>query len=318
MAHVESANTRVLVLGGSGMLGSMVADYLSRDSRLEVSATMRTSSETEAWKARLPVRWLEFGGAADLDIVANHDWIVNCIGIIKPLIGDDNPAEVERAILIKGLLPYQLATAATKAGARVLQIATDCVWSGSRGRYVESDPHDALDVYGKTKSLGEVAAENVHHLRCSIVGPEPGRARSLIEWFLGQAKGANVNGFLNHRWNGVSTLHFAKLCQAVVTGAAEPSSLQHVLPTGDVTKYELLRCFADSYARDDIEIDAINASTVIDRTLDTDDKESNEALWIGAGYASPPSVPEMIAELAEFNYLPRASRATAASTGYLR
>src|SRR5436190_133310 len=84
--------------------------------------------------------------------------------------GDVRPSEVERAVDVNARLPHLLGELARGADARILQIATDCVYSGSRGEYVESDPHDALDVYGKTKSLGESFQETVHHLRCSIIG----------------------------------------------------------------------------------------------------------------------------------------------------
>ena len=142
------------------MLGSMVVDYLSRDSALEVAATVRTQELAAKCRQRLPrVRWLSFNAGSsesekELGAIQGYDLVINAIGITKPLIHDDNAAEVERALLINSLLPHQIARQAQKGGARVIQIATDCVYSGSKGGYLESDPQDALDAYGKTKSLG--------------------------------------------------------------------------------------------------------------------------------------------------------------------
>ena len=47
--------------------------------------------------------------------------------------------------------------------------------------------HDDLWFVGKrlTKSVGEVHSPAVHHLRCSIIGPELRGHRSLLDWFRG-------------------------------------------------------------------------------------------------------------------------------------
>lgn len=293
---------KVIVLGGSGMLGSMVADYLAREDEFEVAATTRSEESSMVCRERCgSVRWREFDASTGTSDAAGllkaFDWVVNCIGIIKPLIHDDNAFEVERAVRINALFPHLLAQW-TAGHARVLQIATDCVYSGNKGHYAELDVHDALDVYGKTKSVGEVYAPNVHHLRCSIIGPEVKEPRSLLEWFLGQPRGASVNGFVNHNWNGVTTLHFAKLCAGVIKNDMALPHSQHVIPSGHVTKCEMLQHFAQCYARDDITVSPAEAATVIDRTLATSSPELNYRLWDAAGYRQPPTIPEMIADLA--------------------
>jgi len=289
--------THVLVLGGAGMLGSMVASVLAPREGLKVTATARA--------VRLPVpgvEWVEFDAArhsvAELfRSVGAVDWVVNAIGITKPLVKDNNPAEVERAVRINSVLPHELARA---TGARVLQIATDCVYSGARGAYVEADAHDATDVYGKTKSLGECWLPNVANLRCSIVGPEPKEYKFLLEWFLGQAQGASLNGFTNHLWNGVTTLAFARICAGVIQAGMALPHLVHVVPEGEITKAALLKEFARCWRRDDLVIRDVAAGTVVDRTLRTSQPELNEALWRAAGYAVTPTVPGMLDELAAF------------------
>ena len=294
--------TTVLVLGGSGMLGSMVVDTLARNPDLAVTATARTAALAESCAGRVDVAWRVFDGdAPDLDaalaLVDGQRWVINAIGITKPLIRDDNAFEIERAIRINGHLPHALARRAGAAGARVLQIATDCVFSGARGRYTETDPHDALDVYGKTKSLGEVWAPHVHHLRCSIIGPEPRDHKFLLDWFLGQPRGAELNGFVNHDWNGVTTLHFAKLCEAVVMQDLALPHLHHVVPTGSVTKADMLELFAAAFGRQDVAVRRVTAGTTLDRTLATSQADLNRRLWDGAGYHEPPTVPRMLDEL---------------------
>jgi dTDP-4-dehydrorhamnose reductase len=295
---------RVLVLGTTGMLGAMVLDWLRRDSDLEVSGTARTPTlGRELWGAlAAPVIQevdVERGDIPSLDDV---QWVVNCIGIIKPYIRDDNRAEVLRAIHVNSLFPTRLAEAAERAGTRVLQIATDCVYSGRDGKYVETAAHDATDAYGKTKSLGEVRSPSVTHLRCSIVGPEVKGHVSLLSWFLKQPTGATVNGYRNHQWNGVTTLHFARLCWGIIKEGRSLSALQHVVPANDITKADLLRCFARGYGRRDLTINEVDAPVVIDRRVRTNNPDVNRELWRAAGYGEPPTVEQMVAEMAAYGF----------------
>lgn len=296
----------VLVLGASGMLGAMVTDVLARESALAVTATMRDDPWlTHGWRRIPNVTWRLFSAGpagTKFDVLAGQDWVVNCIGVTKPLVHDDDAAEVEQAIRINAVLPYAIAAEVERHGARVIQIATDCVYSGTRGSYTEQDPHDPLDVYGKTKSLGEVPSEWVHHLRCSIVGPEPKEYKFLLEWFRRQPVETEVKGFTNHQWNGLTTLHFARICRGIITSRLPLSTVQHVVPGGRVSKAQMLHDFARVYDRKDIRISEVEAETFIDRTLSTAAPSVNRRLWAAAGYPDPPTVSEMIEELSAFDF----------------
>ena len=231
------------------------------------------------------------------------DWIINCIGIIKPHINENNSSSVKNAIAVNSLFPHQLASAISNLKTKVLQIATDCVYSGKEGGYTENSPHDPLDVYGKTKSLGEVSSEQFFHIRASIIGPEYGRSTSLQEWFLSQPKNAEVNGFTDHLWNGLTTHHFALLAKAIVLAGGDFSGTQHVIPANIVTKAELLESFAQVYNRKDIQINAVVSKFRIDRTLKTQDISRSNVLWRLAGYDKPPTIQEMIEQQYKFNTL---------------
>lgn len=300
--------TGVFVLGASGMLGSMVTDFLSRDESLSIIATVRSLELVKKARERVTnVDWRLFEIKDEVQTVhqlhelGKPDWVVNAIGVIKPYARDDRPGEVERAIVVNAAFPHWLARTFEKS--RVLQIATDCAYSGTKGHYVENDKHDALDVYGKTKSLGEALLSNVNHLRCSIVGPEPKSYVSLLEWFRRQPHNAKVSGFINHFWNGITTLHFAKICYGIIKNNVVLPHIQHLLPSGDIKKHALLCCFARCYGRSDIEITAVNAPQMIDRRLATENEELNTKLWESSGYgAHPPEIEEMVEEMAAFEY----------------
>lgn len=290
---------RVLVLGGTGMLGAMVTDVLARSGDIALTVTSRTGDRPHISGPAATTPCFAFDAERDeVPALAGYDWVINCIGVIKPYIKDDHAAQVERAIRVNALFPHRLAAAATQAGARVLQIATDCVWSGRAGRYLENAAHDALDAYGRTKSLGEVPTPAMHHLRCSIIGPEVTGHVSLLDWFRSQPVGARLTGFTNHVWNGVTTYHYARLCEGIVRQAPALPRLQHVIPSGLVTKAEMLEAFARVFDRADLVITHGEAPTVVDRTLATSDEAMNAALWRHAGYAEPPTFAQMLAELA--------------------
>lgn len=296
-----------MVLGGTGMLGSMVADELARRPDMRVSATYRAPGQNPQYSSVPGVTWIPFDAETSrldeaLPKSGHFEWIINAIGITKPLIRDDNQQQIERAIRINALLPHEIARFAETRGSRVIQIATDCVYSGAEGSYLETAIHDSLDVYGKTKSLGECYSPNVAHLRCSIIGPEPKDFKFLIAWFRSQPAGGSVNGFVNHQWNGITTLHFARICAGIIETGIPLPHLQHIVPEGVISKAEMLHEFAAAYRRMDVRINDVEAPKVIDRTLSTADPGLNRELWRAAGYQKSPTVAEMIAEVANYPY----------------
>ena len=256
--------SKVLVVGALGMLGSMPLDHLSKAPGITVTGTLRDPGlRSRFQRLYRQVRWadFEYTGAGDsFAVFDGHDWILNAIGITKPVIRDTNGDEIRRAIEVNSILPHEIARAAGARGIRVLQIATDCVYSGAAGGYTEDSPHDALDVYGKTKSLGEVYHDSVSHLRCSIIGPEPKDFKFLIEWFRRQPEGARVKGFINHRWNGITTLQFARVCEGIIRNEFDLPHIQHVVPSNSVTKAQMLGEFATAFGRSDIGIAEVGNS----------------------------------------------------------
>ena len=108
---------------------------------------------------------------------ALDDWqaqvVLNCIGIIKQSKAASDPLP---SIAINSLLPHQLAQIAAARGARLIHFSTDCVFSGRRGNYVEDDEPDPVDLYGRSKLLGEVTAPNA--LTLAHVDRRPRAARA--------------------------------------------------------------------------------------------------------------------------------------------
>lgn len=275
---------KVAIFGTEGMLGNAVLKVFN-DSKFQVKAINRAMMDAQT------------ASTEEIKYVAGDcEYIINCIGIIKPYIHDDNAFEVERAIAINSIFPHNLA----KTGIKIIQIATDCVYDGIKGNYVETDKHNALDVYGKTKSLGEVSAPNFLNLRNSIIGPENINKLSLLEWFLTRPQSEHVNGYKNHLWNGITTFAFAKICIGIIEKEIFFGGLQHIVPANILSKCDMLHVFADVFSRKDISITGIEAEEAIDRTVATINAERNKLLWASAGYTNIPTIEEMIREIKNY------------------
>jgi dTDP-4-dehydrorhamnose reductase len=180
---------------------------------------------------------------------------------------------------------------------KIIQIATDCVFSGLTGKYLENSIHDATDFYGLSKSVGERYASGAMHLRCSILGKNDAANVSLHNWLLANKQNSNVNGYKNHYWNGITTLAFARIARGVIEGNLFTPTTQHILPSDEVTKYELVKIIAAANNRDDLQITPFDHEMTIDRTLTSLYPERNQLLWASAGYDNVPSISGLVREM---------------------
>ena len=130
------------------------------------------------------------------------DLVLNAVGIVKQRA--DAKAAIP-SIAVNSLWPHVLADACERRGARMVHVSTDCVFSGSRGGYVESDVPDAFDLYGRSKLLGEVTdRENTVTLRTSIIGWQLGEPTGLVGWFAAH-RDEPLKGFTKAVFSGLTT-----------------------------------------------------------------------------------------------------------------
>ena len=293
----EGCRVKIVILGGTGMLGSMLVRVFSK-LPVPLYASFRDGTKI---RPDAPCKWFMFQAGTAFPpslegLLGPGDWILNAAGSIP------HREEGGRALIqANALLPYDLVRY-TERGVRVLQIATDCVFSGECGAYVETDRHDSMYAYGKAKSLGEVRAPRFHHLRCSIVGPELNNKLSLLEWVRSHEPGSEVRGYSNHLWNGITTLAFAKIAAAIVSGDGKLGYLQHVVPRHPASKRALVTAISKHFGLGLKVLPVEDPKTGHrDMTLGTDDPILNESLWVAAGYKGVPGIEELIQELAEFD-----------------
>ncbi len=280
---------RVLILGGDGMLGHQLFRHFKKGH--DVRVTLRFGQEAYE-RYRLFDRQTAYYGIDArqteglLQVIADFrpEAVINAIGIVKQR---PDGKEVIPSLEINSLLPHRLALICRTAGARLVHLSTDCVFSGRKGNYRETDMPDAEDLYGRTKLLGEVSDSHCLTLRTSMIGPELSRKTGLLEWFLAQ-RGQTVKGFTKAIFSGFPTVELARIIERILTEVPELHGLYHVAAR-PISKYDLLALIRDR----------LRLPTTIeqDATFECDRSLDASRFCQDTGY-SPPTWEAMIDDMA--------------------
>lgn len=239
---------KVLIFGAGGMLGYAVSKYF----------TEKGYTTTNLTRAKFDI--LNHTADELADHIKSHDAVINCAGVIKPMIKENTP---EATLLVNGIFPLNMANVCEEANVPCFHITTDCVYDGKAGNYDEKSFFNADDLYGMSKNAGEPT--NCMVLRTSIIGEEKGQSRSLLEWARSQ-KGKEVNGFVNHDWNGVTTVYLAEMIDTILQKKLYNKGIFHLHSPKPVNKFELVSIFNEVYNLD-LTINPTDAPVVVDRTL---------------------------------------------------
>ena len=287
VSHGRDAR-RVLVLGASGMLGSAVVRELLSAPEVQLSASVRDREALPPDMGRdLGPRLVTLDVLDDearRRVLQEHrpEVVVNAVGVVKQAAELTNHVTTVRS---NALLPHLLAQDCDRVGARLVQVSTDCVFSGRRGGYREADTPDPVDFYGRSKLLGEVGDPHVT-IRTSIIGPELTRHASLLDWFLSQS-GQEIRGFSGAIYSGVTTVEFAHFLRTVLLTRSDLAGVIQ-LASEPISKYDLLHVIADTYGW--------TGEIVRDLDFRGDRSMSGDLLARRTGYR-PPSWPEMISAM---------------------
>lgn len=260
---------RVLILGGSGMLGHQLVK--SWHGRFDVWATLRGDFSGvrqydffDERKIISRVSAENFDSVVNAFSVVKPQIVVNCIGVIKQLKTAKDPIPT---LTINSIFPHRVAKLCQALGARFITLSTDCVFSGTRGNYTEDDTPDATDLYGQSKRWGEVEGENCLTLRTSIIGRELGTAHSLVDWFLSnRGKNETVKGFTRAIYTGFPTVVFADILAGIIENHPDLTGVWQV-SSEPINKYELLKLVNQEYNAS-IEIEPFD-DFHCDRSLDS-------------------------------------------------
>jgi len=282
---------KVLVLGVTGMLGNAVFRVFGADAAYQTWGTLRSAAALRHFPQDSQARLLCGVDVLDQDALTSAiarvkpDVVINCVGLIKQLADAKDPLT---ALPINAMLPHRLARLCELAGARLIHVSTDCVFSGRKGLYQEADLSDAEDLYGKSKYIGEL--HDLPHaitLRTSIIGHELGSNHALVDWFLSQQ--GSVRGFTRAIFSGLPTVELARVMKELVIPHPQLNGLYHVA-AAPIDKHKLLGLVAAQYGKQ-IEIRP-DDGLVIDRSLD------GSRFRETTGYVAP-NWPELIRRMHE-------------------
>lgn len=232
------------------MLGHKAFNHFSQSSNFETFGTLRNTSDVKKYFSKSNNLERIFSNVDvsntntlfDLIEKICPDIILNCVGVIKQIKEAKNPLI---SIEINSLFPHKIANFIQNSKIRLIHISTDCVFSGEKGNYIESDYPDAKDLYGKTKYLGElVSYSNCITIRTSVIGPELKTKVSLLEWFLSQ--NSEVKGYVNAIYSGLTTNELILIIEKYIIPVPEKNGLYHV-SSHPISKCELLKIVANVY-----------------------------------------------------------------------
>jgi dTDP-4-dehydrorhamnose reductase len=279
---------KILVFGATGMLGHKLIQGLSTDYEV-IGTTRRDISENKKFSIFDKILLEGNTDASNISSInmvirkLNPDIVINCIGIVKQLPEANNPV---KSITINSLFPHQLRQLCQENDIRLIHYSTDCVFSGTKGNYSETDFSDADDLYGRSKLLGEVTGHGCLTLRTSLIGRELESSHGLIEWFISQ-DGKTVKGYKNAIFSGLTTNAHATILAEIITKYPGLEGLYH-LSADPISKYDLLTLVKEKYHLDiNIEPDY---NEISDRSLDSSKFRSATKIII-------PGWPEMIDEM---------------------
>jgi len=245
----------VLILGAGGMLGHQLCVTLA--GRVDLWGTFRHDPVKRDGSDVLPkervirqYEALDIARTREILDTIKPDAVINALGIVKQR---DEAKQAVPSIQVNALFPHQLADMCVERGIRVIQISTDCVFSGMRGNYSEDDIPDPIDLYGRTKLLGELHRPGCLTIRTSIIGWQLNTFTSLLSWFALQ-RGKSVKGYRRAIYSGISTRVLSELIGDVITNHADLYGLYQVA-SAPISKYDLLVQLRDALEWNDIAVE---------------------------------------------------------------
>ena len=256
---------KVLLFGATGMAGHIAYYYLQSTERYEL---INVVYRTKLVKDSIVVDVTDKNAVTKLVEEVRPDLIINCIGVLIK----GSKEHPDNAIFINAYFPHLLKKLSDKIGAKLIHISTDCVFSGKRGNYTESDFRDADDIYGRSKALGEIINDKDLTIRTSIIGPElKTNGEGLFHWFMHQT--GQVNGFKTAIWGGVTTLELAKAIDNAIV--QEQTGLIQLSNGIGITKHDLLNLFKKIWHRSNVNIPPYDGNK-IDKSIAKSDKFAYE------------------------------------------
>ena len=284
---------RVLILGGSGCLGSSIASELLTQGNYVIAST-------RSKKERQINRFVKFNVGEDLRLILESyqiDFVINCI------VEKQNKTSLSRnsteMIKINSLFPRQLSVEALKMGIRVIHISTDSVFFGIKGNYKESSLPLPTNLYSLSKLIGEPGKDNTKTIRLSFVpvSKKSALTHGLFSWLINDASKVPTFGYSNVYWNGVTDKIAGTIVANIVNNKilfANMPQLIHLYSRERISKYDLALMLLQSYSLSDTHLSKKQKRIPRDFTLATKYDHFSQQIWESLGFSEIPSIKELL------------------------
>lgn len=221
---------KILILGASGMAGHIIYSYLKSTNKYSILGTTNTNNFS---LNTIKLDVYNINNLVEILESFQPDFVINSIGVLIR----ESKINPEKTIYVNSFLPHLLNKLAKQNKFKLIHISTDCVFSGKEGKYTVNSIKDSLELYGLSKSLGEIVDNSNLTIRTSIIGPElKNSGEGLFNWVLNQKN--EIFGFKSNFWSGVTTLELAKFIEFVIDN--DVKGLVHLTNSIPISKFELL------------------------------------------------------------------------------
>ena len=238
---------KVMLLGSAGMAGHVLKYELQKISNIIELVDVARSSELIRPKIEMDVT--DFMNLEKIINEGDFDFLINCVGVLNDFAENNS----DQAILVNAYLPHFLERITKKSSTRIIQLSTDCVFSGAKGGYNEADLKDGIGFYGQSKALGELDNDKDLTIRTSIIGPDLSKkGLGLFNWFINQKR--IIYGYTNTYWSGVTTLQLAKSVIEIILYKEKLTGIVHLTNNEKISKYSLLIIIQQVFKKDQIKI----------------------------------------------------------------
>jgi dTDP-4-dehydrorhamnose reductase len=258
---------KIILFGSQGMLGNYIFKYLNQLNKYNIVCINRNQyNVTED-----SINKLENILNEQIERYIDKYYVINCIGLIPQIVNlnnnSNNITNINKLYIeTNTIFPRYLSILCDKLNFIMIHPSTDCVFSGTKGNYIETDMHDESNMYGISKSLGE--SEKCMVIRTSIIGHEIKNKASLLEWIISNKNG-KIRGYNNHYWNGITCLEFAKLIEHLIHNNINWTGVRHIFSPNKLSKFDLLRLIINIYNLN-IDVESYkDGDKIIDKSLNT-------------------------------------------------
>ncbi len=243
---------RVLIFGGNGMIGHNLLLNLEKsfDTKVTLREDISQYKKYRIFNTNNSFFNLDARNIIDFYDVINKfkpNFIINAIGITKKISNLD----VKNTYYINSEFPHLISDYLDNVDL-MIQLSSDCVFSGKTGFYSESDLPDAEDNYGKSKAKGEILKKNVLTIRKSTIGFELVDGHGLFNWWL-KSNGI-IKGFDNAIYSGITSTQLSKIIVSILKKNENISGLYNV-SSESISKYDLLKSLNKVSSRSDLIIE---------------------------------------------------------------